>query len=113
MGAPGKAVTVQPHEFPDISDAGPLPEPRKIDMLLDVPLHLTVELGRTKRLVKDILQLGPGSVLELDKLAGEAVDVLINGRLIAKAEVVVIDENFGVRITEIISRSERLKELKQ
>ncbi|MGE5484280.1 MAG: flagellar motor switch protein FliN [Ignavibacteriales bacterium] len=109
----GKGVVVQAHEFPEIQDGGPMPEPRKIDMLLDVPLHLTVELGRTKRLVKEILQLGPGSVLELDKLAGEAVDVLVNGRLLAKAEVVVIDENFGVRITEIVSRSDRLKELKQ
>lgn len=108
----GKAV-VQSHEFPEIQDTGLMPEPRKLDMLLDVPLHLTVELGRTKRLVKEILQLGPGSVLELDKLAGEAVDVLVNGRLLAKAEVVVIDENFGVRITEIISRSDRLKDLKQ
>ena len=109
----GKSVVVQPHEFSDIQGGAPAAEPRKIDMLLDVPLHLTVELGRTKRLVKEILQLGPGSVLELDKLAGEAVDVLVNGRLLAKAEVVVIDENFGVRITEIVSRSDRLRELKQ
>ena len=106
-------MTVQSHEFPEIQDEGPIAEPRKIEMLLDVPLHLTVELGRTRRLVKEILQLGPGSVLELDKLAGEAVDVLVNGKLLAKAEVVVIDENFGVRITEIVSRTERIKELKQ
>lgn len=112
-GAAQKGVAVQPHAFSEIGDSVLQPEPRKLDLLLDVPLHLTVELGKTKRLVKDVLQLGPGSVLELDRAAGEAVDVLINGRLIAKAEVVVIDENFGVRITEIVSRADRLKELRQ
>lgn len=79
-----------------------------IGLLLDVPLRLTVELGRTTKLVKEILALAPGSVVELDKLAGEAVDILVNEKLIAKGEVVVIDENFGVRITEIINPEERL-----
>ncbi len=79
-----------------------------IGLLLDVPLKLTVELGRTTKLVKEILALAPGSVVELDKLAGEAVDILVNEKLIAKGEVVVIDENFGVRITEIINPEERL-----
>lgn len=83
-----------------------------IDMLLDVPLEVTVELGRTVRLIKDILALGPGAVVELDKLAGETVDVLINGKLIARGEVVVIDENFGVRITDIVSPAERLNRLR-
>ncbi len=79
-----------------------------ISLLLDVPLKLTVELGRTTRTVKEILALAPGSVVELDKLSGEAVDILVNEKLIAKGEVVVIDENFGIRITEILDPDVRL-----
>jgi len=79
-----------------------------IGLLMDVPLKLTVELGRTTRMVKEILALAPGAVVELDKLSGEAVDILVNEKLIAKGEVVVIDENFGVRITEILNPEERL-----
>jgi flagellar motor switch protein FliN/FliY len=79
-----------------------------IGLLMDVPLKLTVELGRTSRTVKEILALAPGSVVELDKLSGEAVDILVNEKLIAKGEVVVIDENFGVRITEILDPEQRL-----
>lgn len=84
---------------------------RNLDMLLDIPLQVSVELGRTKRKIKEILELGQGSIIELDKLAGEPVDILVNRKLIAKGEVVVIDENFGVRITEIVSQQERLKHL--
>lgn len=87
-------------------------EKRNLDMLLDIPLQVTVELGRTKRIVKDILELSHGSILELDKLAGEPVDLLINNKLIAKGEVVVIDENFGVRVTDILSAAERLTKLR-
>jgi flagellar motor switch protein FliN len=87
-------------------------EAKNLDMLLDIPLQVTVELGRTKRSVKEILELSPGSIIELDKLAGEPVDIHINNRLIAKGEVVVIDENFGVRVTDIISQSDRLRKLK-
>src|SRR5699024_793951 len=86
-------------------------EHRNLDMLLDIPLKVTVELGRTKRTIKDILDLSAGSIIELDKLAGEPVDVLVNEKLVAKGEVVVIDENFGVRITDIISQSERLNKI--
>ena len=82
-----------------------------IDLLLDVPLEITVELGRTSMLVKDILELGTGSVIELDKLAGEPVEIMVNNKLIAKGEVVIIDENFGVRITKIISPEERVRAL--
>jgi flagellar motor switch protein FliN/FliY len=82
-----------------------------IGLLMDVPLQVTVELGRTKKLIREILDLGPGSVVELDKLAGEPVDVYVNTKLIAKGEVVVIDENFGVRITEIVNPFERIKSL--
>jgi flagellar motor switch protein FliN/FliY len=88
------------------------PEQRNLDLLLDIPLKVTVELGRTKRTIKDILDLSAGSIIELDKLAGEPVDILVNQKLIARGEVVVIDENFGVRVTDIVSRSDRLKKLK-
>lgn len=87
-------------------------EQRNLDLLLDIPLKVSVELGRTKRTIKDILDLSSGSIIELDKLAGEPVDIFVNEKLIAKGEVVVIDENFGVRVTDIISQSERLMKLK-
>jgi len=79
-----------------------------LDLLLDVPLEITVELGRANRRVRDVLNLGPGSIVELSKLAGEPVDLLVNGKPIAKGEVVVIDENFAVRIIEILAREDRL-----
>lgn len=85
--------------------------PDNLDLLLDVPLQVTVELGRTKKTIKDILQFAPGSIIELDKLAGEPVDIFVNQKLIARGEVVVIDENFGVRITHIVDQWERLKTL--
>ena len=87
-------------------------EARNLNMLLDIPLQMSVELGRTKRSVKEILDLTSGSIIELDKLAGEPVDILVNNRLIAKGEVVVIDENFGVRITDILSQADRLNNLR-
>lgn len=101
---------VQPVVFPDLSAAhgGVSAEPDNLKLLLDVPLEVTVELGRTKRLIRDILALSPGSIVELDKLAGEPVDILVNHKLIARGEVVVIDENFGVRVTQIVSAWERL-----
>ncbi|MEW8970952.1 MAG: flagellar motor switch phosphatase FliY [Mesobacillus sp.] len=105
--------TVQPAVFSSFETAQPQQaETKNLDMLLDIPLQVTVELGRTKRSVKDILELGSGSIIELDKLAGEPVDILVNNRLIAQGEVVVIDENFGVRVTDIISQSDRIKKLK-
>ncbi len=82
-----------------------------IGLLMDVPLQVTVELGRTKKLIREILDFGPGSVMELDKLAGEPVDVFVNTKLVAKGEVVVIDENFGVRITEIVNPLDRIGSL--
>ncbi|WP_431804940.1 flagellar motor switch phosphatase FliY [Halobacillus andaensis] len=87
-------------------------EQRNLDMLMDIPLKVTVELGRTKRTIKEILELSAGSVVELDKLAGEPVDIHVNEKLMAKGEVVVIDENFGVRVTDILSPKDRLKKLK-
>ncbi|WP_025785038.1 flagellar motor switch phosphatase FliY [Sporosarcina sp. D27] len=87
-------------------------EASNLNLLLDIPLKVTVELGRTKRSVKEILEMSSGSIIELDKLAGEPVDILVNNRHIAKGEVVVIDENFGVRITDILSQAERLNNLR-
>lgn len=86
--------------------------PTNLNIIMDVGLQVSVELGRTTKKVKDILELNTGSIVELDKLAGEPVDVLVNGKLLAKGEVVIIDENFGVRVTEILSPSERVKNLK-
>ncbi|MBP3039473.1 flagellar motor switch phosphatase FliY [Bacillaceae bacterium Marseille-Q3522] len=86
-------------------------EAKNLGMLLDIPLQITVELGRTKRSVKEILELSSGSIIELDKLAGEPVDILVNNRLVAQGEVVVIDENFGVRVTDIISQTDRINKL--
>lgn len=85
---------------------------KNIGIIMDVELEVSVELGRTKRLIKDILEFGPGSIIELDKLAGEPVDILVNGKHIAKGEVVVIDENFGVRITEIVQPLKRVANIK-
>lgn len=85
--------------------------PPNYELLLDVQMILTVELGRTKKYVKEILNLGEGSIIELDKLAGEPVDLLVNGKLIARGEVVVIDENFGVRVTDIVAPAERLAKM--
>ena len=105
--------TIQPAVFSNFeSQHIPNLETKNLDMLLDIPLQVTVELGRTKRSVKEILELSTGSIIELDKLAGEPVDVLVNNRLVAKGEVVVIDENFGVRVTDIISQSDRIKKLR-
>ncbi|WP_263707453.1 flagellar motor switch phosphatase FliY [Shouchella tritolerans] len=87
-------------------------EMQNLDMLLDIPLEVKVELGRTKKTIREILSIAQGSIIELDKLAGEPVDVLINDKLIAKGEVVVIDENFGVRITDIVSKKDRLTHLR-
>ena len=85
---------------------------RRLDMLLDVPLDLTVELGRSRMSIQDLLGLGPGSVIELDKVAGEPLDILVNSRLIARGEAVVVNDKFGVRITDIVSPSERIARLR-
>ena len=106
--AVGRRTTVNPVEFATFSDA-PTPETRNdIALLLDIVLNLTVELGRTRMAVRDVLGLGPGAVVELDKLAGEPVDISVNGTFIAKGEVVVVDEKFGVRVTEIIAPAKRI-----
>lgn len=106
-------INVQPVQFAGFQDAAQIPgEPGNLELLLDIPLKVTVELGRTQRTIKSILELTQGSIIELDKLAGEPVDILVNNKLIAKGEVVVIDENFGVRVTDIISQWDRIQKIK-
>jgi flagellar motor switch protein FliN len=89
----------------------PLEDANGLDLLMDIPLEISVELGRVKMLVKDVVELGTGSIVEIDKAAGEPVDVMVNGRLVARGEVVVIEDNFGVRLTEILNPQERLQKL--
>lgn len=84
-----------------------------LEVLMDIPLEVTVELGRVKMAVRDVVELGSGSIVEIDKAAGEPVDVMVNGRLVARGEVVVIEDNFGVRITEILSQQDRLAKLSE
>ena len=101
--APAQDVNVSPAAFqPFSTDVNPLTQKENIELIKDVPLEVTVELGRTTKSIKDILEFAPGTIVELNKIAGESVDVLVNGKYVAKGEVVVIEENFGVRITEII-----------
>ena len=108
----GEKANIQPAEFSSFEPYHlPEAETKNLNMLMDIPLQVTVELGRTKKAIKEILELSAGSIIELDKLAGEPVDILVNNRLIAKGEVVVIDENFGVRVTDIISQRDRIKKL--
>ena len=101
--APAQDVNVSPAAFqPFSTDVNPLTQKENIELIKDVPLEVTVELGRTTKSIKDILEFAPGTIVELNKIAGESVDVLVNGKYVAKGEVVVIEESFGVRITEII-----------
>ncbi len=113
--------TMEEKEAPSVLPTGPvqfaearppIPEvPSNIQLLMDVPVEISVELGKTNKSLSDLLKMGEGYIMELDKMAGEPVDVLVNGRLVAKASVVVVDENFGVRITNIITPRERLSSL--
>jgi flagellar motor switch protein FliN/FliY len=100
-----------PVEFQQLIGKGNEGEQQNLQLLLDVTLPISIELGRTLMSVQDILNLGPGSVVELNKLAGEPVDLLVNKKIVAKGEVVVIDENFGLRVTSLISPADRLKSL--
>jgi flagellar motor switch protein FliN/FliY len=99
--------------FPRLAPGAPLGEgAQDLDLILDIPVMLTVELGRTRIPIKHILQLAQGSVIELDALAGEPMDVLVNGCLIAQGEVVVVNEKFGIRLTDVISAAERVQKLR-
>ncbi|GAC43138.1 flagellar motor switch phosphatase FliY [Paenibacillus popilliae] len=109
---PNRNVNVQPVQFANFQPGSNAQyDESNLNLLLDIPLKVTVELGRTNKQIKDILELSQGSIIELDKLAGEPVDILVNNKLIAKGEVVVIDENFGVRVTDIVNQWDRIQKL--
>lgn len=108
----GRQTPVQPAQFAPLLPGQPLIQQDNLSLIMDVPLQISVELGRAKKTIKEILEMGPGSVIELDRLAGETVDMIVNGKLIAKCEVVVINETFGIRITDIIHPAERMSSLK-
>ena len=102
---------VAPEDLGDaVCDKGKV-DANKLDLILDIPLTVTVELGRSKMLINDLLQLGEGSVIELTKLVGEPLEVLINSKLVARGEVVVVNEKFGVRLTSIVTPTERVRSL--
>ncbi|MFD1177201.1 flagellar motor switch phosphatase FliY [Paenibacillus puldeungensis] len=109
---PARNLNVQPVQFANFGNGTfSQVDENNLNLLMDIPLKVTVELGRTQKQIKDILELSQGSIIELDKLAGEPVDILVNNKLIAKGEVVVIDENFGVRVTDIVSQWDRIQKL--
>lgn len=97
--------------FQKLAPSGAADAKNDIDLILNIPVQLTVELGRTKITIKNLLQLAQGSVVELDGLAGEPMDVLVNGCLIAQGEVVVVNDKFGIRLTDIVTPSERMRQL--
>ncbi|MFO1282230.1 MAG: flagellar motor switch protein FliN [Burkholderiales bacterium] len=113
--APAPVAEIKPATFGALAPGKPLEAApsNDIDLILDIPVHMTVELGRTRIPIRHILQLAQGSVIELDGLAGEPMDVLVNGCLIAQGEVVVVNEKFGIRLTDIVTPSERLRKLKR
>jgi flagellar motor switch protein FliN/FliY len=110
---PGGAADVQPAKLQNLQagGAGASNEPN-LDTILDIPVTISMEIGRTRINIRNLLQLNQGSVVELDRLAGEPLDVLVNGTLIAHGEVVVVNEKFGIRLTDVISAAERVQKLK-
>jgi flagellar motor switch protein FliN/FliY len=105
-------AAAQPEELPEFgAGAGGTGANPDLDMILDIPVRLSMEVGNTQISIRNLLQLGQGSVIELDRLAGEPLDVLVNGTLIAHGEVVVVNDKFGIRVTDVISPSERIKKL--
>ncbi|MGI5835590.1 MAG: flagellar motor switch protein FliN [Chloroflexota bacterium] len=105
-------ANINPAMFTSFDTEPEQKQPNSIDLLLDVPLQISVELGKAVMTIKDVLALGPGSVVELNKMAGEPVDIVVNDKLIARGEVVVVDENFGVRVTDIVTPEKRLHSLR-
>jgi len=105
---------VQPAELDEFTDDAPISqeEKRKLDTILDIPVTISMEVGRSQISIRNLLQLNQGSVVELDRVAGEPLDVLVNGTLIAHGEVVVVNDKFGIRLTDVISQIERIKKLR-
>lgn len=108
---PREKVNVQPAQFQSFDESATNHEPENISLIRDVPLKVTVELGRTVKRIQDVLDFGPGTIIELDKLVGEPLDILVNGQYVAKGEVVVIDENYGIRVTDIVKPEKRIGKL--
>ena len=104
-------IAIQKPEFQELTHAGSLKTPRNLDLIMDVPLQFSVMLGESKKTIKDILSLGTGSVVELNKMTDEPLEIYVNGKLIAEGEVVVINESFGIRITNILSKEQRIQHL--
>jgi len=102
----------EPYAFSDLKGQGAGQRPANLDFILDIPLEITVELGRTRMMINELLKLGQGSVIELSKPAGDTLEILANNRLIAKGDVVVVNDKYGIRLTEVISPVERLEKLK-
>ena len=102
----------EPYAFSDLKGQGAGQRPANLDFILDIPLEITVELGRTRMMINELLKLGQGSVIELTKPAGDTLEILANNRLIAKGDVVVVNDKYGIRLTEVISPVERLEKLK-
>lgn len=102
----------EPYAFSDLKGPGSGQRPANLDFILDIPLEITVELGRTRMMINELLKLGQGSVIELTKPAGDTLEILANNRLIAKGDVVVVNDKYGIRLTEVISPVERLEKLK-
>jgi flagellar motor switch protein FliN len=109
--ADNAAPVAQPASFPPVEEASSAGANKSIDFLLDIPLQVTVQIGSTRMLIRELLQLGQGSVIELDKLAGEPMEVLVNSKLVARGEVVVVNEKFGIRLTDVVSPNQRLQQL--
>ncbi len=112
MAEDTKQENVEEHDFKNLQADGNQGDLRGIEFLLDIPVEITVQLGTTMMMIKELLQLGQGSVIELEKLAGEPMEILANRKLVAMGEVVVVNEKFGVRLTDIASPSERLTQLR-
>ncbi|MES1923777.1 flagellar motor switch protein FliN [Salinisphaera sp. T31B1] len=106
-----RATSAEARVFKPLQGDDETPAPRELDMIMDIPVTLSVELGQTRLTIRELLDLAKGSIVELDGLAGEPMDILINGYLIAQGEVVVVDDKYGIRITEIVTRSERINKL--
>jgi flagellar motor switch protein FliN len=101
-----------PTSFPSAQSAEAVGTPKNIDFILDIPMSVTVYVGSTKMAIRDLLQLAQGSVIELDKVAGEPMEVMVNNKLVARGEVVVVNEKFGIRLTDVVSAAERVQHLR-
>lgn len=108
---PSPSAQPAPASFPPLDGGDAVPAPKNIDFILDIPMQVTVQVGSTKMIIRELLQLGQGSVIELEKLAGEPMEVLVNNKLVARGEVVVVNEKFGIRLTDVISAAERVQQL--